>query len=208
MMDLIPEFQQNFTDEVKGNTLDTNFLIWTNEMGKELKRELLAIRIKCRNYVADAAATQKWNSVGLRRCPYCTNVWVLVEGCVGTTACGALPSGKDTNRPANVWKWNWKSWFSTDQGQTKKFDWKTTVSAETRIAKGGNKASVGKSPELIKPCLREIAWKDMAPVYIPADWNLEVSETVTDVSNLIGDAEKKLAADMGKMQAVDVKIVN
>jgi len=172
MMDLIGDFQKEFTNEVQGDEHNVKFLLWTQELAKEMKRELLGIRILCRQYIKTNA------NHNYRKCPYCGNVWALVEGCKGNTTCGSMPSLMDSeNQSINVLRWNWKE-------ITSGFDFKKSSILFTRSVLGGNNLQSGKNPELTKPCGNTIAFKKMVPVLTPPEWNFEQKETVTDVAEL------------------------
>jgi len=100
MYDLIPELQMQFVKETGSDPTEEKALLWTIEMKKDMKRQLLVIRLKCKEYIySDDKSTY-------RKCPFCQNVWVLAQGCEGSTTCGSIPSLRDSRDSFDIFKWD------------------------------------------------------------------------------------------------------
>ena len=76
-----------------------------NQIGKFLR----LIRIKTEKYLTDI-------DTNFRSCPHCGEVWAKVEGCEGTTNCGARP---EKVRSDNV--------STTDQMSNFRFEWDSSA---------------------------------------------------------------------------------
>ncbi|KAH3745644.1 hypothetical protein Pelo_12938 [Pelomyxa schiedti] len=118
MCDLLPKYQAQFFDEL-GST--EGGLLWSGEMKKECRRQLLEIRNHCKEELYLNHNSQ------FRRCPHCGNVWVLVEGCEGVTTCGSKPETAKEWRPLNVFEWDFNSLLATGDV----FDWSSAPITHT-----------------------------------------------------------------------------
>ncbi|KAH3757171.1 hypothetical protein Pelo_10992 [Pelomyxa schiedti] len=99
MYDLIPKFQAQLSEELGDSEAS---LLFCGEIKKEFKRKLLEIRNHCKEELYVNHNSQ------FRQCPYCGNIWVLVEGSKGKTVCGNRPLTAETWRPFNVFDFDIK----------------------------------------------------------------------------------------------------
>ena len=105
----------------------------------------------------EAAGFQSAHGAGdARRCIYCNEVWIKVEGCDGATTCGSRPSQK----PADV-----RSPEFSVLG-TYSFRW---TNKKLAISKHGNRHIQHKHYNAKIGCGRSINWSQMPKVPLPAD---------------------------------------
>ncbi|KAH3745645.1 hypothetical protein Pelo_12939 [Pelomyxa schiedti] len=119
MYDLIPTYQARFFEELKGTEVS---LLWSGEMKKEFKRQLLEVRTKCKEELYLNHDSQ------FRRCPHCGNVWVLAEGCDGWTTCGAMTFSTKDWRPLNVFEWDMSKLLKPSGAV---FDWSCATTTQS-----------------------------------------------------------------------------
>lgn len=100
----------------------------------------------------------------MRKCPYCEQVWIKVEGCDGVTTCGARPSIYERRA---FTKWTWQ----VDSG---KLEW-SREALDSAPALEIDESDNGGG------CGQEIEWALMAPVIIPN----EVVDTQLDNDDLV-----------------------
>lgn len=176
LTDTIPEIQQEFAQEAGLNLWDNNDLMWSMHLGCAMKKELLEIRHAIDTYQKNTPQSLQT----YKKCPYCGNVFVLVEMCDGITTCGNKPHAGDERPKISIFKWNWKKLLENGL----RFD--AYEREEREIAKLETKASAGSNPELTKPCGRSITFREMAPVTaLPPEW-----KNFSDVEDVL-DADAK-----------------
>ncbi len=169
MTDTISDIQREFAEKAKLNLLDNNDLVWTMQLAHAMKQELFEIRKAVDIYQKNSPK----NFQTYRKCPYCGNVYVLVEACDGTTTCGNMPSNGDKRPKISVFKWDWRNLLNNGL----RFD--NFERKDEEVAKA-QKTNLKYNPELTKPCGNKIAFRDMAPVTdLPMEW--EKSSNVNDV---------------------------
>jgi len=133
----------------------------------QLKATLFEVRTLALAYQSSAGISS------LRKCPHCHQVWAKLEGCDGTTTCGNKPTSFDGR-------------FDTLATFQFIFDGKNL-----KISKVGTRPkSAGHSSNRNAGCGRSIAWRDMAPVQVPPEFDVATVVAVDDVA-LIRDDRKR-----------------
>jgi len=144
-----------------------------SNMSNKMIAELRKIRI-------EALSAQSGHGLqnNLRKCPHCGQVWTKVQGCDGSTNCGTRPSDKNDLREGGSavmatfsFTWNDK-WLISKSGQK---------NVTNHLSSTGTSRVIG--------CGRQIVWKEMAPVRIPAEFAESCKVTMTDVDILPKSAE-------------------
>jgi len=121
----------------------------------------------------------------LRKCPHCNQVWAKLEGCDGQTTCGAKPSSFD-GRFQNLANFSFQ------------YDGERLV-----ISKGGPRGgqrAVASSSSGNAGCGKTIAWRDMAPVQVPPEFNAETIVTTDDVDIVSKEAKPSWENLYGKVE--------
>lgn len=90
----------------------------------------------------------------IRRCQYCREVWVKVEGCDGETVCGARPVSLDAQSTESYFRLQWER----IEGKLRpgKFLMKRKKQRKGGLSHGGHERQIG--------CGECIVWKDQAVV--------------------------------------------
>jgi len=197
-VDLVFEFQAFMREEViqaqKRVSRINNFTFMGDAMANEaghianLTNQLAAALFEVRTM---ALGYQSQSGISdLRKCPHCCQVWAKLEGCDGATTCGNKPS--DFDGRSSVFA-NFQ--FSFDGMKLQITRAGTRCSASASCSSGGNAG-----------CGRPIAWRDMSPVQVPAEFNVSTIVTTDDLS-LIPERKKRswtsyyegVEAKMGKL---------
>ena len=87
----------------------------------------------------------------IKKCPYCGEVWIRVEGCLGETTCGNLPISKDINSKRQTFLKYEISWSN------QKFTYKKKEINQETIDKKSKFES-----KKTKGCGKPIVWKELA----------------------------------------------
>jgi len=172
-IDMVFEFQAFMGEEVveaQKRVSETNAFTFTgddtaNEAGhianltNQLRATLFEVRTKALGYQSQSGISD------LRKCPHCGTVWAKLEGCDGMTTCGNKPTGFDGrfNTLANFQ-------FTYENGHLR-IRRRGQRSASVATASSNGNAGCGKS----------IAWRDMAPVTVPPEFNVETVVTTDDL---------------------------
>ena len=160
-----------------------------NQIGKFLR----LIRIKTEKYLTDI-------DTNFRSCPHCGEVWAKVEGCEGTTQCGARP---EKVRSDNV--------STTDQMSNFRFEWDTAaqrvIVTKTRRSTRSSQATAKRPEKKGVGCGKSIKWKDMKPVDVPKE--VTAVAKFREVKPLPDDGREKFKQTydqkMSEMGSLDVK---
>jgi len=178
-VDLVFEFQAFMTQEITRAQVrlsDQHSFSFTgaeaeneaahiSNMSNQMLAELRAIRIETLAYQRNHGVSN------LRKCPLCGQVWTKVEGCDGTTTCGAIPKNRADG--------------SCSVMATFTFSW-NDVTKKLSISQSGTKSA--KSFEASARgagCGGRINWSSMATVELPTEFNSTVDAVKTsDVSVL------------------------
>lgn len=151
----------------------------------QLRAVLLEVRTVALGYQEQSGISE------LRKCPHCPCVWAKLEGCDGATTCG--------NKVSNFFDGRFTSFanFSFE------YDGK-----HLRISKVGTRpasASAAGHSSRNAGCGRPIAWRDMAPVQVPKEFNVATVVTTDDVGLVPAKAKTSWEAFYG---AVETRLGN
>jgi len=180
-IDLVFEFQSYMTNEianVQARVIDNCKFSFSgnnqsNEYGhianltNQLKNVLFDVRTMALGYQSSH------NISGLKKCPYCGEIWTKVAGCDGETTCGNIYEQFDSR-------------FSIFATYTFDFDGEhfTIVKSGERSLR---KEDDNKPKVKGRGCGKKIVWRDMTPVPVPPEFQDEPTICLDDVSVVYED---------------------
>ena len=161
-----------------------------SNMTNNMLPDLRAIRIEALAYQSNHGVTC------LRKCPHCGQVWTKVEGCGGTTTCGAMPSKSLDVRDDS---------FTVMATFT--FAWDELTEKLTITQSGLKSAQIQGEAESGAGCGRSIDWSAMATVQLPSEFDStlavvktsDVSILPPSASNFNDRTDERLASSLGQM---------
>ena len=139
------------------------------------------LRTILRDVRIDAAQYHRNTDASFRKCPYCSAVWSKIEGCDGTTQCGARPSSWTDN-----WSGNMSSFkFENNDGSNNLKITRIARQQESNVnRKNAQLASRGYG------CGQTISWSNMAPVELPNESSFTAAFQSTNDIEVVPESAK------------------
>lgn len=141
----------------------------------ELKKIIMQAQDEYRNFVKQYLPfnpddTSDWRN-SVRRCQYCNEIWVKVEGCDGTTTCGNIPGRVD--QVGSYFRW-----------MTRKVGGVIRFTKVKETGKSANRANVHAATRNREPvgCGKQIVWKNQEVV---SQEELEKFYTVSEIGTIL-----------------------
>jgi len=126
----------------------------------------------------------------VRRCQYCGEVWVKVEGCDGSTTCGNIPSGGDGSGAGASFRWI---------GKMVKGIWRWEKNTENLNPVAARSAQKSNANNKRAGCGREIVWSNQQVV--PIEEFQEEFLTVAEFGNVLESMRNNEAFVRARRQA-------
>ena len=136
-------------------------------MTNQLKNVLWEVRTRCLHFTSNHGVNE------LRKCPYCGEVWALVDGCTGGTTCGNMANGfGERKRSSGVMA-------------TFTFVWDELHEVLSIMRSGQRQMrDNGAQGWRKKGCGASITWSAMAVVPLPAEFRVTQVVSVDDIPTL------------------------
>jgi hypothetical protein len=163
LKDLEEQFRKKFFQDIE---IDYENYASLEQLHAQLEAIYKVYRSYCRQFIREFYADVDTGADHpLRRCPHCSLVWMKVEGCSGTTTCGARPKSAEARVKLKC-EWVRQAgkilFHPTQVPEVVTKTGKLLLAwLDDKIVPTFLKRSVG--------CGKEISWSEMPPVSVPPE---------------------------------------
>ena len=181
---LVDDFKEKF----KNKMIETDYFCFYIKLQKEILNCCAYFSNKIKTFMSfdlDDYANPKNN---IKKCPFCGEIWVRVEGCDGPTTCGNLPQYKDINTKQKsffkyILKWSNRK-FSYEKNEIKQ-----------NIGNDNSSQFQGKTK---RGCSKTIIWKELP--HLSDDHLLQIFEvkSIDEIKKILNDA--RFSSSSSKME--------